>query len=866
MYIKPVVSILAALLLSKCILSQGRSDKKNKIIINVTADPPPPYQTGDVNLIVRPAQGNQFQYPVLPILELNQPLKNGFTRFELPTNESKYINCSIFPYSQYYLIEPGDSINIVCNGSEISFTGKGSNKIRFLNKITELERALMTTDLYKSLSEAKRAPVSSLNDYLAWNSFLNEKTRLIEKKLDSIKPELSSFAYTRLRGNILQQIEKTRMHKYHSLRRSTIVGPLNQFGLSNEDLCKIFDTTMNNASSKWLRFERDYLYDPDYSWGMLHDEDYRRRGKFFKTNKSDTSILGQDPADTYVYIYNRINELYKGAVRENHLAYTFYDYGGILHELGFTPKTEALLADYYDQVGYPEAKKMVRDYEMEQRLKWNRVSPPSFNLTNIKGETFNSQQLKGKIAIFDFWFTGCVGCVQMAPALRKVEEEFRNDTNIVFLSVSVDKKQDQWSNSVSRKKYTTGSGLQFYTGGLGKDHDIIKRFFVESYPTIEVLNQDGLFLKYNKKNMDPRLDGGKNLAIFLKKQVALLKDGPYVFYSGDSVEAISVNNAYLSKEQLSQNSLKQVTAYSDQNIPFVVNLRQQYQPEPATFKRPDKLLALSDIEGNFDAFRKLLQKNKIIDQNLNWIFGDGHLVFGGDMFDRGNQVTECLWLIYSLEDQAKKAGGYVHFILGNHEVMNLQGDHRYVETKYKENAALMGKTLSQLYSESSELGRWLRTKNIVEKIGDMLFLHGGISRKINQLSLSVEEINQLARPNYALKKDNYGDNRTNSIMNTATSPFWYRTYYDGKKEMPQIIDSTLQHFGVNHIVTGHTIVADTISLHYDNKIINTDTHHADGKSEALLIEGNNFYRVGINEEKFFLFSKRRRYILLETTE
>ncbi len=48
-------------------------------------------------------------------------------------------------------------------------------------------------------------------------------------------------------------------------------------------------------------------------------------------------------------------------------------------------------------------------------------------------------------------------------------------------------------------------------------------------------------------------------------------------------------------------------------------------------------------------------------------------MFAGDMFDRGDQVTECLWLVYALEETAKAAGGYVHFILGNHELMNLQG-------------------------------------------------------------------------------------------------------------------------------------------------------------------------------------------------
>jgi hypothetical protein len=88
-------------------------------------------------------------------------------------------------------------------------------------------------------------------------------------------------------------------------------------------------------------------------------------------------------------------------------------------------------------------------------------------------------------------------------------------------------------------------------------------------------------------------------------------------------------------------------------------------------KKVNKLIAISDIEGNFMAFTETAAANGVIDTNFNWTFGEGHLVLTGDFFDRGTQVTEVLWLIYSLEEKAKDAGGYVHYILGNHEIMNL---------------------------------------------------------------------------------------------------------------------------------------------------------------------------------------------------
>ena len=106
----------------------------------------------------------------------------------------------------------------------------------------------------------------------------------------------------------------------------------------------------------------------------------------------------------------------------------------------------------------------------------------------------------------------------------------------------------------------------------------------------------------------------------------------------------------------------------------------------------------------------MLQNNGVIDKDFNWTFGNGHLVLTGDFVDRGEQVTEVLWLIYALEDKAKEAGGYVHYVLGNHEIMNMSGDLRYLNKKYVDNAALLNAHFVTLYGENSELGRWLRTK------------------------------------------------------------------------------------------------------------------------------------------------------------
>lgn len=50
----------------------------------------------------------------------------------------------------------------------------------------------------------------------------------------------------------------------------------------------------------------------------------------------------------------------------------------------------------------------------------------------------------------------------------------------------------------------------------------------------------------------------------------------------------------------------------------------------------------------------------------------------GDLFDRGGEEIRVLYLLEKLRGQAQRAGGNVHIMNGNHEIMNIEGDFRYV--------------------------------------------------------------------------------------------------------------------------------------------------------------------------------------------
>lgn len=277
---------------------------------------------------------------------------------------------------------------------------------------------------------------------------------------------------------------------------------------------------------------------------------------------------------------------------------------------------------------------------------------------------------------------------------------------------------------------------------------------------------------------------------------------------------------------------------------FSFRVKNYIDNENSEYKSPKKIFVISDIEGKFRSLCNMLIKARIIDKRFNWIFENSHLVIVGDCFDRGEEVTECLWLIYSLEEKAKKEGGYVHFILGNHEIMNMNGDWRYVHPKYAERKAGAG---TALYNGNIELWRWLCTKNIIEKIGDNLFVHAGIAREILKLDLSVSQINKLVRPFYTRALEAAADPVLSLLFDVNTSPFWYRGYYLGTASQEQV-DATLQHFNVKTIITGHTITR-KIDSFYNGKVINVNTDHAAGNTEGLLIKGSRFVRITLSGQK-----------------
>src|SRR5260370_15149642 len=106
-----------------------------------------------------------------------------------------------------------------------------------------------------------------------------------------------------------------------------------------------------------------------------------------------------------------------------------------------------------------------------------------------------------------------------------------------------------------------------------------------------------------------------------------------------------------------------------------------YQPQAGAATPPDSapsLVAIGDVHGDFNDFVAILQRTGLIDEQHHWSGSKTTFVQVGDLIDRGPKPREVLDLMISLEQEAPKSGGRVVALMGNHEMMNLMGDLRYV--------------------------------------------------------------------------------------------------------------------------------------------------------------------------------------------
>jgi len=213
---------------------------------------------------------------------------------------------------------------------------------------------------------------------------------------------------------------------------------------------------------------------------------------------------------------------------------------------------------------------------------------------------------------------------------------------------------------------------------------------------------------------------------------------------------------------------------------FLVLLAPAAFAEDGPIEGASRIVAISDVHGAYDAMVETLRNVDVLDDELNWVGGDTHLVIVGDLLDRGPRSRDALDLMMRLENEAERAGGRVHVLIGNHEMMNMIGDLRYVskaeysafakdetardrERWFNSWASRQGGAttmlrerfnsvfprgyfaLSEAFSADGQYGKWLLEKPIIAVINRTAFVHGGLPPVV--IEMGLEGVNSGLRKN-----------------------------------------------------------------------------------------------------------------------
>jgi hypothetical protein len=189
-----------------------------------------------------------------------------------------------------------------------------------------------------------------------------------------------------------------------------------------------------------------------------------------------------------------------------------------------------------------------------------------------------------------------------------------------------------------------------------------------------------------------------------------------------------------------------------------------------------RIVAMGDVHGNLDKLTAILKGTGVIDSELKWSGGSDHVVLCGDLVDRGPDDRETLDFLQRLQKEAERRGGRVHALVGNHDLMNLVRDFRFVAPESYQDFAKDERSSDReeawevfrqftedipeerkkavfderfppgyfahqrAFGVEGKYGSWLAKQPIIVKINGVVFLHGGLTPDV--AALGLDEINR----------------------------------------------------------------------------------------------------------------------------
>jgi hypothetical protein len=298
---------------------------------------------------------------------------------------------------------------------------------------------------------------------------------------------------------------------------------------------------------------------------------------------------------------------------------------------------------------------------------------------------------------------------------------------------------------------------------------------------------------------------------------------------------------------------------------------------PAAAEPPQRIVAIGDLHGDYAAYLDIVEAAGLGDAKGRWTGGKTILVQLGDVPDRGPDTLKIIEHLKTLQKAAAKAGGEVIVLVGNHEAMNVTGDLRYVTEqefaafRTKSSEAVRDKLfeankapLLEFYRQADPaiteeaakakwfaenplgkfehrhawapagaVGQWVTGHPAIVKIGDTLFVHGGIS--VETAARPLDAVNAEVRTELAK-----GESQAESILTDPLGPLWYRGNVvrdpppapaadetapppPARLSIPDELTQVLAAYGAKRLVIAHTPNLSGILAAEGGRLLRVDT-------------------------------------------
>jgi cytochrome oxidase Cu insertion factor (SCO1/SenC/PrrC family) len=329
-----------------------------------------------------------------------------------------------------YIAEPGDSITIFgFGGNSMTFYGKGKEKY-------ECRYALgKKTAFDNHLTSDTTAQLFIINQYK-----------------EQLSPFIYDVMYKDIVGNYLTVVANGLL--YFNERSDTI---------KVKEILPIYRQTSQLIEQG---SEKSKFFSSGYTSAKIQSAKVE-------------SVLTAGRKSTYSLIKERNNGLIREKLVTGYLA-TYFEQ---------IEKADSLLYDALENVRHPD---LIAELTRMQRKITKGSIAYNFSLPDEQGNIRTLDEFRGKVVFIDFWFTGCKACaIYHQKILSPVIATYKNNPAIVFLTINIDAKREQWLESVKSGEYTSPGSINLHTNGKASNHPVLNEYYVSGFPRPLLIDKNG---------------------------------------------------------------------------------------------------------------------------------------------------------------------------------------------------------------------------------------------------------------------------------------------------------------------------------------------------------------------------------------